>query len=108
MSWHFGHQRSHMRAALPALSLLSGISAFARSFWFEAIETLILLTLEFRIKGRETTTRTMKTYLKFACVYCGQHLECERGLAGWQTLCPACGHRIVIPSWGNIKSPCEL
>jgi len=28
----------------------------------------------------------MKTYFKFACAYCGQHLECEPGLSGWPTL----------------------
>ena len=39
----------------------------------------------------------MKTLFKFACVYCGQHMECERRLTGCQILCPACHHKIVIP-----------
>jgi DNA-directed RNA polymerase subunit RPC12/RpoP len=39
----------------------------------------------------------MKTYMKFACIYCGQHMECKPRLSGFQILCPACGHRIVIP-----------
>ena len=41
---------------------------------------------------------TMKTYFKFACIYCGQHIECETTLAGRQIKCPACDERIVIPS----------
>jgi len=40
----------------------------------------------------------MKTYFKFVCVYCGQHLECEHGLSGRQIRCPTCKNRIVIPS----------
>ena len=40
----------------------------------------------------------MKTYFKFPCVYCGQHIECETSLAGRQIKCPACQNRIVIPS----------
>jgi DNA-directed RNA polymerase subunit RPC12/RpoP len=39
----------------------------------------------------------MKTYMKFACIYCGQHMECKPRLCGCQILCPTCGHRIVIP-----------
>ena len=39
----------------------------------------------------------MKTYFKFACIYCGQHMECAPRFRGCQILCPACGHRIVIP-----------
>jgi hypothetical protein len=39
----------------------------------------------------------MKTYMKFACIYCGQHMECKPRLCGCQILCPACSHRIVIP-----------
>ena len=39
----------------------------------------------------------MNTYFKFACIYCGQHMECSPRLGGSQILCPACGHRIVIP-----------
>ena len=37
-------------------------------------------------------------YLKFNCIYCGQHMECAPRLAGRQFLCPACQHRIVIPA----------
>ena len=40
----------------------------------------------------------MKTYLKFNCIYCGQHLECEPHLSGRQVLCPSCLHRIAIPA----------
>lgn len=40
----------------------------------------------------------MKTYFKFHCVYCGQHLECESGSSGRQIRCPACQSRIVIPA----------
>ena len=39
----------------------------------------------------------MNTYMKFACIYCGQHMECKPRLCGCQILCPACEHRIVIP-----------
>jgi len=39
----------------------------------------------------------MNTYFKFACIYCGQHMECSTRLCGCQILCPACRHRIVIP-----------
>ena len=39
----------------------------------------------------------MKTYFKFVCIYCGQHMECKPRLCGRQMLCPACDHRIVIP-----------
>ena len=44
------------------------------------------------------TSQIMKTYFKFACVYCGQHIECETGLSGRQTKCPACQNRIVVPA----------
>ena len=47
---------------------------------------------------RTATLIVMKTYFKFACVYCGQHIECESGLSGRQIKCPACQNRIVIPS----------
>ena len=40
----------------------------------------------------------MKTYFKFSCVYCGQHIECEFGLSGRQINCPACQGRIVVPA----------
>ena len=40
----------------------------------------------------------MKTYFKFACIYCGQHIECETSLSGRQTKCPACQSRIVVPA----------
>jgi DNA-directed RNA polymerase subunit RPC12/RpoP len=41
--------------------------------------------------------KRMKTYMKFACIYCGQHMEYTPRLCGCQILCPACDHRIVIP-----------
>lgn len=44
----------------------------------------------------------MKALFKFACVYCGQHLECESGMSGRQIRCPACGHCIVIPETGKV------
>ena len=40
----------------------------------------------------------MKTCFKFACVYCGQHIECETGLSGRQIKCPACQVRLVVPA----------
>ena len=39
----------------------------------------------------------MKTYIKFNCVYCGQHIECESGLRGRRMHCPSCKVPIVIP-----------
>ena len=30
----------------------------------------------------------MKTPFKFACVHCGQHIECETSLSGRQIKCP--------------------
>lgn len=36
-------------------------------------------------------------YLKFSCLYCGQHMECEPRFSGRQMLCPRCDHRLVIP-----------
>jgi DNA-directed RNA polymerase subunit RPC12/RpoP len=40
----------------------------------------------------------MKSDFKFACIFCGQHIECETSLSGRQTKCPACHHRIVVPA----------
>ena len=40
----------------------------------------------------------MNTYFKFACVYCGQHIECETALSGRQIKCPTCQSRIVVPA----------
>ena len=42
-----------------------------------------------------------QTYLKFTCVYCGQHMECKPCFSGRQMLCPTCEHRIVIPVPGD-------
>ena len=39
----------------------------------------------------------MNSYMKFARIYCGLHMECKPRLCGCQILCPACEHRIVIP-----------
>ena len=47
---------------------------------------------------KRTNLHIMKTYFKFACVYCGQHIECETTLSGGQIKCPACAKRIVIPA----------
>jgi DNA-directed RNA polymerase subunit RPC12/RpoP len=41
---------------------------------------------------------TVRTYLKFNCIYCGQHMECDPRFSGRQILCPGCLHRIVIPT----------
>jgi hypothetical protein len=39
----------------------------------------------------------MNIYMKFACIYCGQHMEYTPRLCGCQILLPVCDHRIVIP-----------
>jgi len=39
----------------------------------------------------------MKNYIKFACVYCGQRIECKPELSGRQFHCPACHQRLVVP-----------
>lgn len=47
------------------------------------------------------TINTMKPTngcLKFNCIYCGQHMECDPRFSGRQILCPACLHRLVIPT----------
>jgi len=46
----------------------------------------------------------MKNYLKFSCVYCGQHIECEPTFQGRQFHCPACRQRIVVPPRVEQKS----
>ncbi len=40
---------------------------------------------------------SMKDYIRFACVYCGQHIECEAEFSGRQFHCPACKQRLVVP-----------
>lgn len=40
----------------------------------------------------------MTQYLKFKCVYCGQSMECEPKHAGRQLKCPACSHKITVPT----------
>ena len=50
----------------------------------------------------------MKILIKFACIYCGQHLECEPRFSGRQILCPACLHRIVIPRGQGGQPPAQL
>jgi hypothetical protein len=39
----------------------------------------------------------MKDYIKFACVYCGQHIECGPEFSGRQFHCPACKQRLAVP-----------
>lgn len=39
----------------------------------------------------------MKNFLKFNCLYCGQHMECETRFSGRQIKCPVCEHKMVIP-----------
>jgi DNA-directed RNA polymerase subunit RPC12/RpoP len=46
----------------------------------------------------------MKDYFKFACVYCGQHMDCEPRFRGRQIQCPACQHRIAIPKMSETVS----
>jgi DNA-directed RNA polymerase subunit RPC12/RpoP len=43
----------------------------------------------------------MSVYFKFACIYCGQHIECDDNLSGRQTKCPGCQNRIVVPRPAN-------
>jgi DNA-directed RNA polymerase subunit RPC12/RpoP len=49
----------------------------------------------------------MKTYIKFACIYCGQRMECHPRFTGRQILCPACLHRIVIPPGQSGNPPAK-
>lgn len=37
------------------------------------------------------------SYMKFSCVYCGQHIECDTMLRGRQFHCPSCKLKIVVP-----------
>jgi DNA-directed RNA polymerase subunit RPC12/RpoP len=39
----------------------------------------------------------MTNYIKFSCVYCGQHIECDSKQHGRQFHCPACKQKIVVP-----------
>jgi DNA-directed RNA polymerase subunit RPC12/RpoP len=39
----------------------------------------------------------MSHYIKFSCVYCGQHIECDPSLHGRQFHCPGCKQKIVVP-----------
>jgi len=47
--------------------------------------------------------KAMKAYFKFSCVYCGQHIECERALTGRQMHCPSCKVPIVIPPHTDVR-----
>jgi DNA-directed RNA polymerase subunit RPC12/RpoP len=47
-------------------------------------------------------------YIKFHCIYCGQHMEAEARFALRQLQCPACNARIVIPAPGKLKSSQHL
>lgn len=62
-------------------------------------------------------------YIKFHCIYCGQHMEAETRFALRQLQCPACNARIVIPApqkssasqrlqqsetWDTIVPPAEV
>jgi DNA-directed RNA polymerase subunit RPC12/RpoP len=56
---------------------------------------------------KKTKYQPMETHLKFTCIYCGQHMECEPRFSGRQILCPACLHRIVIPTAFGGKPPIQ-
>lgn len=43
-------------------------------------------------------------YIKFHCIYCGQHMEAETRFALRQLQCPACNARIAIPAPEKLKS----
>src|SRR5437016_1809227 len=57
-------------------------------------DTFCLRTSHETIK---TEKNAMKTYFEFACLHCGQHMECEPRFCGSQMRCTACGRPIVIP-----------
>lgn len=50
-------------------------------------------------RGLTSATTVLKetALFEFACLYCGQHMECRYCLCGRQVQCPACQHKIVIP-----------
>ncbi len=43
-------------------------------------------------------------YIKFHCIYCGQHMEAEPRFALRQLQCPACNARIAIPAGDKAAS----
>ena len=43
-------------------------------------------------------------YLKFNCIYCGQHMEAEPRFALRQLQCPSCSARIVIPASDEMRA----
>jgi len=47
----------------------------------------------------------MNNYIKFACVYCGQHIESKPELSGRQFHCPACHQRLVVPPPPEMGAP---
>lgn len=45
---------------------------------------------------------------KFACPHCKQHIQCDAGLVGTQTNCPACRQVITVPPMtANAGAPAE-
>ena len=44
-------------------------------------------------------------YLKYNCVYCGQHMEYDPQHAGRQLKCPACNHNIALPHTAESINP---
>jgi DNA-directed RNA polymerase subunit RPC12/RpoP len=44
------------------------------------------------------------SYIKFNCIFCGQHMEAESRFALRQLQCPACNGRIVIPAPGKLRA----
>lgn len=47
-------------------------------------------------------------YIKFNCIYCGQHMEAEARFALRQLQCPACNGRIVIPARGERRNGARI
>jgi DNA-directed RNA polymerase subunit RPC12/RpoP len=47
---------------------------------------------------------TAMNYIKFHCIYCGQHMEAETRFALRQLQCPACNARIAIPAAVKAKA----
>ena len=51
---------------------------------------------------------TAMNYIKFHCIYCGQHMEAEPRFALRQLQCPACNARIAIPAPEKLKASQHL
>lgn len=40
--------------------------------------------------------------IRFACVYCGQHIEAENDMAGEVIPCPFCQRQITVPTHSTL------